>query len=662
MGRALGLRGKSVLALFGFSLLILLLAGLVGAQAISSIKSYLGGEFARNFTLLNRERIIAPVSREMALSMRLAGSHVVRQWLADEADPGKKALALRELEGFRTDFAGKAYFLVSGVSNHYYFSDAASTAIEPRYRLKADDPNDAWFFNLMKGGEPVSINVNPDVKLGLTKVWFNVVVEEGGRRIGVAGSGLDLSAYLRDFLGTGKPGVTPMIVDARGAIQVHPDSSRIAFNSANSAVGAGQSLFGLLQDEQHAAAVRAALAAAASQPGEAHVVDVTMDGKRQLLAAAYIPELKWHVLTAIDLDAAKVVDTGLLKTIGVAMLALLVLVVGAFAFAVNRLVLAPLHKLKLSAQAMAAGNYAVALPPARDDEIGELTDAFGAMARKVRQHTEELEATVRERTGELVRANQEMASAHKKISDSISYASLIQRALLPDRHLTATLGDRHFVLWRPRDVIGGDFYVYREVDGGCLLGVVDCAGHGVPGAFMTMLAHAAIDHAIDQAGATDPAAILERTDQAMRAMLQAQAHQHGIATLMDAGFAYIDFAARQVTFAGAKIALYWCDGNEVGIIKGGRRSLGDRQQGRYRNEHKALLPSHTFYLTTDGFLDQAGGDKGYGFGNTRFVDMLRQHANRPLSEQYNAFADTLATYQGSHPQRDDITIVSFRFA
>ncbi|KAG1544631.1 hypothetical protein G6F50_013843 [Rhizopus delemar] len=81
-----------------------------------------------------------------------------------------------------------------------------------------------------------------------------------------------------------------------------------------------------------------------------------------------------------------------------------------------------------------------------------------------------------------------MAAAHKKIGDSIDYASLIQRAILPDRQLTQSLGAHHFVLWKPRDVVGGDFYVFRSDGVNCLLGIMDCAGHGVPGALMTMLA------------------------------------------------------------------------------------------------------------------------------------------------------------------------------
>ena len=662
MGRVLGLRGKSVLALFGTCVLVLLLASVVGWQLIDTVRSHLGAAFTQNCTLLNRERILAPVTRELALSTRLAGSQLIRQWLLDDANPEKKEPALREAEGYRLDFTDKSYFIISSLTNHYYFNDAKSPySTEPRYTLNPDDPNDAWFFNSMRTTALFNINVDPDVKLGVTKVWFNVIIKDGERKIGMAGTGLDLSTFLRDFVSTEEPGVTPMIIDANGAIQAHPDGRRIAFNSATREASREQSLFGMLEGENDAATLRSALAAAVAKPGKAEVFHAGLQGKQQLVAATYIPELKWFVLTAVDLDAANVIDTGLLKWVVLATLALLALVMAGFVYAVNGLVIAPLLKLKQSAQEIAAGNYAVALPEPRADEIGELTAAFGAMAQKIRSHTEELEETVRVRTQELVSANKAMAEAHKKISDSISYASLIQRAILPDRQLMSALGDNHFVLWRPRDIVGGDFYVYREVEGGCLIGVVDCAGHGVPGAFMTMLARAAIDQAIDESGMADPAAVLRRTDQAMRAMLQLDERHRHLATMMDAGLAYIDFANRRVTFSGARIALYWSDGEEVGSVKGARRSLGDRQPGEYRNESSDLLPSRTFYLTTDGFLDQAGGDKGFGFGNARFVDLLRQHANRPLAEQSGVFSSALAAYQGSHPQRDDITMVCFRF-
>ena len=660
--RALGLREKSVLALFGTFLLVMLLAGLVGWQAVESMRSHLGTAFTGNFTLLNRERILAPVSRELALSLRLAGSQAIRQWFLDEDNGQKKDLAFEEAEGFRADFTDKSYFLISAQSHNYYFNDPKNpVSSAPRYQLTVGDPNDAWFFSTMKGDKRFNVNVDPDVKLGVTKVWFNIMVMDGERKLGLAGSGLDLSAFLRDFIATTEPGVTPMIVNADGAIQAHPDSKRIAFNSGTKEANINQSLFGLLDRPGDAVAARLALANSAAAPGSAKMFSARIQGKDQIIAVSYIPELKWYVLTAVDLNKVEVIGDGFLMKVAIAAAALLALAALGFVYAVNRMILTPLMTLKQSAQKMAAGDYAIALPPPRDDEIGELGAAFGAMVDKVRCNTEELEEAVRERTAELMLANKEMGAANKKISDSISYASLIQRTILPDRQLSMALGDKHFVLWRPRDVVGGDFYVYREVEGGCLLGVVDCAGHGVPGAFMTLLARAAIDQAIDEVGVSDPAGILQRTDQAVRAMLQANEEQRDLATNMDAGFVYLDFVGRRATFAGAKIALYWCDQDEVGTIRGSRRAIGDRRPGKFQNETTGLDGARTFYMTTDGFLDQAGGARGYGFGNARFADMLRQHAKRPLAEQSAAFESTLAAYQGPHPQRDDITIISFRF-
>jgi sigma-B regulation protein RsbU (phosphoserine phosphatase) len=147
----------------------------------------------------------------------------------------------------------------------------------------------------------------------------------------------------------------------------------------------------------------------------------------------------------------------------------------------------------------------------------------------------------------------------------------------------------------------------------------------------------------------------------MRAMLDTGSGPGNAATMMDAGLAHIDFDARRVMFSGAKIALYWSDGEQVEQIKGGKRSLGERRQCEYVNEETELDPARTFYLATDGFFDQSGGERGFGFGNARFVDMLRRHARLPLAEQSGAFAAILAEYQGGHAQRDDITMVCFRF-
>ncbi|MDN3577699.1 biofilm regulation protein phosphatase SiaA [Chitinimonas viridis] len=658
---ALGLRGKSLLALVLACLIALIPAVLIGWQLVDNIRNHFGLAYARNFTQLNQQKILAPISRELALSMRLADSEVTRQWLQDETDPAKSALFFREAEGYRRDFRDHSYFVISNGSRRYFLNEAGKPAsTEPRYTLDPADSNDAWFFNTMRSTAPYNININHDHKLKVTRVWFNVVVSDGDRKLGLAGTGLDLSNFLRDFIVSGEKGVTPMILDRRGAIQAHPDETLIAFNSGTQQSGGGSTLFRLLKPDDEIA-VRQAMQAAEAQPNGVHTTWVSLAGKQQLLAVAYLPELQWHVATAVDLHTAKVLDAGWLAPAAIALGMLLVALLLGFGYAAEHLVLKPLRRLHQSARAIAAGEYDVALPHGSQDEIGELSRAFGIMADKVRSHTTELESRVRERTQALERANREMVAAHKKIDDSIDYASLIQRAILPNRQLVSALGERHAVLWRPRDVVGGDFYVYRAADDACLFGVVDCAGHGVPGALMTMLGHAAIDQAILDVGLDDPAGILSRADQIIRSMLRDEPERQALATNMDVGLAYVDLKQRQVTFAGAKIALYFSDGDVVDELPGARRAIGDKRVGHYSNEHVPLLPGRTFYLSTDGFLDQAGGELGFGFGTSRFAEMLARHARLPLAEQGEAFAATLAAYQGEHAQRDDITMLCFRF-
>lgn len=663
MAALLGLRGKSLLALLIACLLALVPAILVGWQLLDGIHNRFGQAYARNTTLLNRERIASVVSRELALSKRFMGSDITRQWFLDENNTEKKQRFFREAEGYRQDFGSHAFSLVVLGSHHYYFRDNNDPIAQlPRSTLDPGREYDSWFFNSLRDTQDYNINVNHDVSVNRTMVWFNVLAYDGTRRIGIGGSALDLGEFLDELINTRESGVMPIIVNQEGAIQAHRDKSLIALNSGTGQASAGgHDLFGLLASEDERTAVRQALADAERQPGQAFSLWVTLQGSRQLLAMSYIPELKWHVLTAVDMHAAQVVDRGLLTTLLLMLIALLTMLVIVAAWWVDKLVLKPIRQLQKTAQAMSAGRFDVALPKGRDDEIGQLSEAFGAMADKVRSHTAELESRVRERTLSLEQANKEMAAAHKKIGDSIDYASLIQRAILPSRQLQSSFGDRHAVMWRPRDVVGGDFYIYRAGQRGCLFGVVDCAGHGVPGALMTMLAHAAIDQSIADTGLTDPARILTRLDQIVRAMLQDGDSDSRVATNMDVGLAWIDMDQRRILYAGAKIGLYYSDGDSVEEISGGRRALGDKRIGQYENTEVEMVAGRTFYMTTDGFLDQAGGELGFGFGNSRFVDMLSQYARLPLEQQASAFERTLASYQGSHNQRDDITLLCFRF-
>jgi serine phosphatase RsbU (regulator of sigma subunit) len=658
----LGLRAKSLLALVLACLLALIPTVLLGWHAMEQVREHFGRAYADNFALLSRQRILAPVLRELALSQRLANSELAREWMQDEEDPVKRDRFFREAEGFREALRSHAYFLINAASGNYYFNEAGKPFSEaPRYRLDPKDREDSWFYDSLRSDADYNINVNPDGKLKMTRVWFNVITRINGKSLAIGGASLDLSDFLREFVGSGERGVTPIIIDEQGNIQAHPDPALIDYNSGAAAANAAGRIFALIRNDGAGPGLQPALREARANPHTAQSLWVRLQGKRQLLSISYVPELRWYVLAAVDLHAARIVDTARLWPAAIAVVLLIGGLLVVFGYAVNRLVLRPIRNLQQSARAIADGRYDVSLPSGGADEIADLSRAFGVMAEKVRTHTEELESKVRERTRALEAANLAMASANKKIGDSIDYASLIQQAILPRRQMAQSLGARHFVMWKPRDVVGGDFYVFRAEGDNCLLGVMDCAGHGVPGALMTMLVRAAVDVAITEAGASDPARILSRTDAAIRGMLADMQLPHALATNTDCGLVYVDRAAGRLLFAGAKISLYESDGVDCREYRGARRALGDKRQGDYASQELPLSPGRTFYLTTDGFLDQAGGEHGFGFGSTRFIQMLKTVAGLPLAAQREALEQALAQYRGDLPQRDDITILSFRF-
>jgi len=300
-------------------------------------------------------------------------------------------------------------------------------------------------------------------------------------------------------------------------------------------------------------------------------------------------------------------------------------------------VVAPLVRLARQSQQIAADNQRSSelLVVHGSDEIARLTEAFNAMLVSQRR-------------------------AIGQVEDSIRYAALLQKSILPDRQLQERFGAEHFVLWQPRDTVGGDSYVFHDEGQRCLAGVADCAGHGVPGAMMTMLARAGIDRAIQQVGISSPAALLQATHAGMSTVLSEAQISSAIATSMDLGLVFLDFKEGILRFAGARISLYWSDGRRVEQACGDNRSLWNRRSGTYQDHQVPLLKGFTYYMATDGVFDQSGGDHGFGFGTERFRDWLLAHAAKPLSMQHQVLGSTIRSFMGNYPQRDDITMLSFR--
>ncbi|MFY0991501.1 biofilm regulation protein phosphatase SiaA [Halomonas sp. C05BenzN] len=664
MANRWGLRGKSTLTLLLACLVALIPALLIGWQVIDEVRRHFAGAYAEQYTRLQMQQIRAPLARELALSRRLANSVVTREWLEAPHDPERRTRFFEEAEGFRQQFGSTTYFVIDHARGDYYLGDSPNgSATSPRHRLSTASAQDAWYFATMGSSASYTIEVTDDPPLERPMIRVGVKVRDGDRLLGLAGGGLDLQHFLDRFIRDSAPGMTPMLVDPRGVLQAHPEQARMALGTTVNPFDdtSGQRIQSLVDDEAQREAVRRALQHALRSPGDIVTLDVDMAGEPRLLSVGYLPELQWLLATALDLEAAPLLNSRWFWPLVTTLVLVLATLMAVFAYATHRLILAPLDRLKHSARAIADGDFATRLPTERRDEIGELSLAFSHMAHQVEQHTQQLEEKVRQRTLDLQRANTEMVAARRQVDASLEYASIIQRAILPARQLSDHLPEHHAVLWQPRDQVGGDFYVFRAADRGYLMGVIDCAGHGVPGSLMTMLARAIIDHAILRVGIDDPAAILNETDRQNRATLHRDTLPRSIATNMDVGLVWVEPAAGRLTFAGAKMSLHASDGEQLEVHPGGKRPLGHKRPMTYRNQVMPLKRGWTHVLSTDGFLDQAGGEHGFGFGTRRFESMLRRHARAPLAQQIAAFEAELERYRGEHPQRDDITLLCFRF-
>ena len=231
-------------------------------------------------------------------------------------------------------------------------------------------------------------------------------------------------------------------------------------------------------------------------------------------------------------------------------------------------------------------------------------------------------------------AEAKLADAYDVIASSIEYASHIQRSVLPEAKALEQLMTDHFVWWEPRDRVGGDAYWCERWGRGRLLALGDCTGHGVPGAFMTMITNGALDMALMETPPGDVAFLLQRTHQLIQSAL-GQDHTGGESDDgLEMGICYIESGAEKMVFAGAGFSLFHVDDGAVSEIRGDKGGLGYRgipRNADFTNRDVALAPGRAFYMTSDGLIDQIGGPKRRSFGKRRFRDLLARIAAEPMA-------------------------------
>jgi HAMP domain-containing protein len=296
-------------------------------------------------------------------------------------------------------------------------------------------------------------------------------------------------------------------------------------------------------------------------------------------------------------------------------------------------------------------------PDARQDEIGELGVALHRMMLAIHDNERLLQDTVDKRTRELQERNASLTEANH-------YALRLQTSLLPD--LSQDFGgmiDAAMAIWEPCATVGGDFYWIRRWRGACLVAVLDCTGHSVPGALMTVTVAGILERAVDEANHLDPAAILRLVDEMLRRALHQDNPDSATNDGADIGLCVVEPSASRLVFCGAGLDLIHCDASGCAVVPGQRASVGYRRNPRKReavlaNTELALSSPCRFYLASDGVLDLANPD-GLSLGRRRLLALLSAQADREFSGVRAALAATLRQWRGGRPARDDLTLFGF---
>lgn len=357
--------------------------------------------------LYDKSRALNPILREVALSRQLAISRFIRDWARNPDDPGLTGSALAELENYRQNFRDNSYFVALFSNGRYYHNNAANDyeGREFRYVLDPKKEADRWFYDLIRQNRDIHINVNPDLALGITKLWIDVLIRDGNDILGITGTGLDLTEFLTDVVEKNDPGVTSLFVDHTGAIQLHRDASFIDFGSVSKKDGTHKTIDLIFENLDDRTAIYAAMKEL--EAGKKSVTTVFADvyGKRQLAGIVYLPEIDWHEITLIDLGT--VLPLSHFSTILLVHSVTLLIALVLFNMALNRFVLNPLGQLDRAMAEIEAGkDPSSQLEQGGIGEVGRLISHFMQMAQAVLESRRDLEQKVQDRTAALERLAQ----------------------------------------------------------------------------------------------------------------------------------------------------------------------------------------------------------------------------------------------------------------
>ncbi len=543
------------------------------------------------------------IEKAVDASLLMADDPTVIKWIQSrehDAESGKNVQD--KMNKLVTDFGYDTSFLVSDVTKNYWSFHGQK--FELLDVVSPTDPSDDWYFSTIDMQKKYEINIDYNKELNDTFVWINALTGDTRRPLAVTGLGMNLSAVIEELIAeeSGSDVKNDIwLVDGKGIIYLAKHPQYLNKNLSNF--------------------MPAALTKAIMKPvnsGHEFMVAEYQDPKGEVFDLAYkrIKDTDWNLVVQIPRSENLSFIKAIAISTVVACFIIILIMVAIFYWLSNKIANPYERALRLNA---------------------------------------ELERKVDERTRELQEKN-------TKIQDSIEYAKMIQQTILPsDSEMKRILKD-YFVIYEPRDTVGGDFYWIREYNEDFLLIVGDCTGHGVPGALMTTAVSAMLNHIIDELEIHDPAIILTELDRLIKQSFRNEDQEDKVPYGLDAGVLYVS-KDNGILFSGAGMSIYIADKDALSVIKGISGTIdcvSRRGVKLFENHAIAYQSGMVIFMATDGITDQPGGEKQLPYGKRQLMASMESSLHLEMTQQAQYILQSFRKYSGDQILRDDITVLALR--
>jgi len=343
----------------------------------------------------------------------------------------------------------------------------------------------------------------------------------------------------------------------------------------------------------------------------------------------------------------------------------------------TRLITNPIRKLVTNVNRIADGNLSERAEVAGNNEITTLSQKFNVMIEQLEELYTDLDKKVKERTAQVVAQKEEieaqrdeiekhrdqLADQQKHIMDSINYAKRLQWAILPTQEYINELFPENFIVFHPKDIVSGDIYWFNKIGNKKLFSAIDCTGHGVPGALVSMVGHNWLDYAVKDLKRERPVEILEALNNGVTFTFKEKDEDGAVKDGMDIALCSVDYDTMKLQFAGAYNPAIIVRNGELIQLKGDKCPIGAfsrRAATGYTHQEIDVFKGDMVYVFSDGYADQFGGDDGRKFLMANFKKLLIEIHTLPVEKQKEKLDSTIFEWMKYESQLDDILVVGIR--